>query len=509
MDVRRLTAAEKGKGAISEPYQAPRKARVRVPEPANSYLLQKHSLTLIGRVTNASVQKVWSLLPFFTEKWATETRPVGSDLGQGMFQFQFEKEEDLLSILEKRPYRYAKWMVIVERWNPTTAPDFPSLIPFWIKVQGLPVHLWTEPTIKCIGEDLGIYEEAEITSLTARMRVQVNGRLPLIMNSVVEFPNGDEVIATLVYEGLDKHCTYCKRLDHEARECLKAKAEKREQAEPPEEGRKSNKQPELSIGQNDQRQSFYGKSISHRRGDSERPSPYDRTRTYLARERQYGGHKNLESRSHRDTNTRRADDRNLQWRRRPEGKQGDIGRSSNSSAFHTNQREQQRSPQAKTGWRREQNIREPSFTTPQGHSRIDREESSASKGAHRDSARGTPLQIPHEELPKEAMEEAIEELRGVMNQYTAVADPTESAARRERYRQAEVLGEIEETAAQMVRSKLALQVTPQTTPESPKRIPALLRLGPSPPHESEETSTSNYNSQGKQRGKEYTCKLAR
>ncbi|KAH0928022.1 hypothetical protein HID58_020278 [Brassica napus] len=107
------------------------------------------------------------------------------------------------------------------------------------------------------------------------------------------------------------------------------------------------------------------------------------------------------------------------------------------------------------------------------------------------------------------MEEAIEELRGVMNQYTAVADPTESAARRERYRQAEVLGEIEETAAQMVRSKLALQVTPQTTPESPKRIPALLRLGPSPPHESEETSTSNYNSQGKQRGKEYTCKLAR
>ena len=158
MDNRRLSAAEKGKALVSEPYQAPRKARVRVPEPANAYLLQKHSLTLIGRVTNPSIQKVWSLLPFFAERWATETRFVGADLGQGMFQFQFEKEEDLLTILDKRPYHYAKWMVIVERWNPTMAPDFPSLIPFWIKVQGLPVHLWTEATIKAIGEDIGIYE---------------------------------------------------------------------------------------------------------------------------------------------------------------------------------------------------------------------------------------------------------------------------------------------------------------------------------------------------------------
>ncbi|KAJ4901607.1 hypothetical protein Rs2_15558 [Raphanus sativus] len=180
MEDRRLSAAEKGKSVVSEPYQAPRKARVRVPEPENHFLLQKHSLTLIGRVTNPSTQKIWSLLPFFAEKWATETRPIGSDLGQGMFQFQFEKEEDLLTVLAKRPYQYARWMVIVERWNPTMAPDFPSLIPFWIKVQGIHVHLWTETTIKTIGEDIGIYEEAEITSLSARMRVQINGRLPLI-----------------------------------------------------------------------------------------------------------------------------------------------------------------------------------------------------------------------------------------------------------------------------------------------------------------------------------------
>ncbi|CAF2297288.1 unnamed protein product [Brassica napus] len=60
------------------------------------------------------------------------------------------------------------------------------------------------------------------------MRVHVNGLLPLITTSVVEFPNGDEVNTTLVYERLDKHCTKCLRLDHELKECLVARAEAKE-----------------------------------------------------------------------------------------------------------------------------------------------------------------------------------------------------------------------------------------------------------------------------------------
>ena len=118
-------------------------------------------------------------------------------------------------------------MVILQHWEPTVSPNFPSLIPFWVKVQGLPVHLCTEPTIKCIGENIGLYEKAEITPLTARMRVHIDGMLPLIKESVVEYPNGDEVTTSLVYERLDKHCTKCYRLDYELKECLVARAEAR------------------------------------------------------------------------------------------------------------------------------------------------------------------------------------------------------------------------------------------------------------------------------------------
>ncbi|RID66694.1 hypothetical protein BRARA_D01815 [Brassica rapa] len=400
MSNRRFSAMEKGKGTVTEPYQAPRKARVQVQVPDNSYLIQKHSLTLIGKVTNPTAQKVWALLPVLTERWSSGSRPIGSDLGQGMFQFQFSCEADLLEVLDKRPYLYAKWMLIVQRWEPSIAPDFPNLIPFWIKVQGIPLHLWTEEIIRSIGQDIGVYEEAEISTLTVRMRVQINGRLPLIKSSILELDNGEEVSATLVYEKLDKHCTYCHRLDHESRDCLKAKAEKREALALTNTNRTDKSQSASSPGRNLPIQQ-QRRSTSHsgtEKNQLRMPPPPSR---YL---------------SHED---------NLE----------------------------------KTG---------------------QREESSASKAGHPHSARGTPLRKDYPEPPREAIAEAMGEIRDVMNQYTLCADPSESAARRERLRRAEEKGDFEEAAVQMARTSLATKTTTlaeDIVVDNAERIPALLRLG--------------------------------
>ncbi|KAG5377087.1 hypothetical protein IGI04_041683, partial [Brassica rapa subsp. trilocularis] len=54
---RRLSSAEKGKGLDFEHQEPARATRVKVPLPDNSDLLRKHSLTLIGRVTNKTAQK--------------------------------------------------------------------------------------------------------------------------------------------------------------------------------------------------------------------------------------------------------------------------------------------------------------------------------------------------------------------------------------------------------------------------------------------------------------------
>ncbi|KAL0864051.1 hypothetical protein Bca101_043169 [Brassica carinata] len=273
---RRLSALEKGNRLELEKHEAPRTARVRAQEIENPKLLFRHLLSIIGRVTNLSAQKVSNLISSFTDLWVTERKTVGADLGNGTFLFQFDLESDLLSVLEKQPYNYGRWMVILQRWEPTISPNFPSLIPFWIKVRGIPLHLWTEGTIRSIADDLGVYDTIEIPSLSVRMRVHVNGRLPLIKTYTVEYPNGDEITATLVYEKLERHCSTCFRLDHEVRDCLEAKHQKKAQVAM-EETRKA-----LSHSQNQNNQdeaSSYNKDktfhfTATRRQEEYRPLPY-------------------------------------------------------------------------------------------------------------------------------------------------------------------------------------------------------------------------------------------
>lgn len=68
-----------------------------------------------------------------------------------------------------------------------------------------------------------------------------------------------------------------------------------------------------------------------------------------------------------------------------------------------------------------------------------------------------------------------------MNQYSACADPTESAARRERVRQAEERGELEEAVVSLAWSTLEVQRLehPENcSQKTPERLPALQRIGP-------------------------------
>ncbi|KAH0916989.1 hypothetical protein HID58_024649 [Brassica napus] len=185
-----------------------------------------------------------------------------------------------------------------------------------------------------------------------------------------------------------------------------------------------------------------------------------------------------------NTNPRRSEDRNYQWRQISDKRAMERERSSHTSAFRAAQRNNSQPPRFEIPQTTDPSARVGRLPSPPILPRIDREESSASKGGHVSTDRGIPLRLPIDDLPTDAMEEALGEVRGFMNQYASVADPTESAARMERYRQAEELGEFEETAAHMVRAKLASQATPpmeRTATPSPKRTSAILRLGPPPP----------------------------
>ena len=355
----------------------------------------------------------------------------------------------------------------------------PKSNPFWIKVQGIPLHFWTEDIIRLIGQDIRVYEKAEITTLVVRMRVHINGRLPLIKSSVLELSNGEDITASLVYEKLDKHCTYCQRLDHENRDCLKAKADKREALI-------------IAVSMADKSQSASSPG-RHPQGNQQR-----RTNSYTVPEKSEENWNNIKDREDCYSQRSRCDDYHKQGTGNAKVGYGKNieERTSLRKRFHPyqHQRDEYHAPSRyhqprnmiyrETQRSSQDPLRMPPPPPPveRNERRADgyREESSASKVAQPISARGTPLRNGQLELPREVVDEALGELREAMTQYTLCTDPTESAARKERMRKAEEEGDFEETAIQMARTALATKAATfeKDRPiESAERIPALLRLG--------------------------------
>lgn len=489
---RRLTYEEKGKGLQSKP-EAPRTGRLRVPEFDNTELIRKHELTLIGRTTNPKIQRIWSLIPFLSDLWKTKTRPVGSDLGQGLFQFQFASQEDMQMVHANRPYHFARWMIILQKWEPSIDPSFPSVIPFWIKVQGVPLHLWNEAILRGIGEDLGAYESCEILPGTIKLRTHINGLLPLIKEYTLELARGEEITATLVYEKLEKHCENCLLLSHEKEDCPAIRRE-REERDKIEKAGKEFSAKSGQIRRNDlarydrkneePRRTFQGssgalpqRSLSvmgkDREDDRRRPD-----RTSAGR---YGSR----------FSSGRTEDSNYQLRNYPrdnrrEGRWIETGRRFQHSSHSKERelsREEDRGSSYRSACRRTSRDDERSLVdAPRGRD-LEGPLGPLRTGVERVGP-SEPSGPSTGKIPEEVMKEARDELRDAMIQYTSCADPTESAARIERLKRAEELGEADETTEQIARRIMKDQLPPPmsaTTEAVPARIPAVQRLGPAAP----------------------------
>lgn len=212
----RYSQADKRKW-VSGPSKAPRRPPIKIPEIDNKALIEEHKFTLIGRVTNPSVQKTRALVDFFLQHWKVDGAITGRDLGPHLFQFKFDSEEDLQSILNQSPYHFKRWMMILQRWEPIVSDFFPALLPFWITIHGLPLHYWNDKAIETIGEELGPVDKVDVDR--GRIRVWVNGLRPLEMFLDISLPSGDIKQVELEYEDLEKHCFLCYSLSHDKDNC--------------------------------------------------------------------------------------------------------------------------------------------------------------------------------------------------------------------------------------------------------------------------------------------------
>ncbi|KAL0889994.1 hypothetical protein Bca101_013977 [Brassica carinata] len=214
----RYSRSEKGKWQ-APPSPPAKRPPVRIPDGDFNDLIAANKLTVIGRVTNPNLQKPRSVVDFMPQVWGLEGRVTGRALGLDKFQFKFESEADLAIVLEKGPYHYKRWMLLLQRWEPSVSEHFPSTIAFWVRFHGIPLHLWSDKTFDTIGEQWGKITDRAASD--AKIRVEFNGLQPLEMTVDVQLPTDEVIEVEVEYIKIEKHCFTCFSLFHEESDCPK------------------------------------------------------------------------------------------------------------------------------------------------------------------------------------------------------------------------------------------------------------------------------------------------
>ncbi|CAF1724826.1 unnamed protein product [Brassica napus] len=157
----------------------------------------------------ASLPKIWKL----------EETVVGTDLGFGKFQFDFETVEDMEGVLKNQPFHFDYWMLALARWQPKKSLLYPSEIPFGFESLS-PVEFKTEATFESIGDAIGRTVTVDLDH--SRVQVVVDAFKELCFETTIdfnggEFYDGEEAPVSLRYEKLFGYCQVCGSLCHKGR----------------------------------------------------------------------------------------------------------------------------------------------------------------------------------------------------------------------------------------------------------------------------------------------------
>ncbi|CAN7029900.1 unnamed protein product, partial [Brassica oleracea var. botrytis] len=192
---------------------------IKLTEQDDTQVIKEFRMSLIGKVLNLKKQNVKKLLQTMPTQWGLQDRITANDLGKGKFLFNFTTEEDLMYILQKGPFHYNYCMFVLVRWEPVVHDDYSWIIPFWVQLYGLPLHLWTVTNLRNIGSRIGHVDVDSIELTEGRMRIEVDSRRPLMFIRKVESPDAEEVTIEIKYDILFKHCTTCGLMSHEKGYC--------------------------------------------------------------------------------------------------------------------------------------------------------------------------------------------------------------------------------------------------------------------------------------------------
>lgn len=200
-----------------EPLTLPDSPRFRV--------IDESERSLLGRLLNPDCQSMARMIDYMPTAWRVYGRVRGIALSRERFQFVFQREEDLQTVLNDRPWSYNYWTMVLERWTPKPPQDFLQHMDIWIRMRNIPAVFFTAETMHKLASEVGKVEviaydpKVSHTKDYIRALVRFDTNKPAKATRKLNVPEGGTVTIEFDYEKIHKRCFHCLRLTHEKIKC--------------------------------------------------------------------------------------------------------------------------------------------------------------------------------------------------------------------------------------------------------------------------------------------------
>lgn len=112
----------------------------------------------MGRLLNPDCQSTSRMIEYMPTAWRVYGRVRGIVLSGDRFQFIFQREEDLQTVLKDRPWSYNHWAMLLERWTASPPDDFLTTMSVWIRIRHIPANHFTTKTMYKLASKVGVVD---------------------------------------------------------------------------------------------------------------------------------------------------------------------------------------------------------------------------------------------------------------------------------------------------------------------------------------------------------------
>ncbi|KAL0705843.1 hypothetical protein Bca4012_072268 [Brassica carinata] len=208
-------------GAMSIEDEAP----LVLPDSPQFTVCDENATSLLGRLLNPDFQSMARMIDYMPTAWRVYGRVRGIALSRDRFQFIFQREEDLQTVLKDRPWSYNHWTIVLERWTASPQENFLGSLEIWIRMRNIPVNHFTSSTMYMLAKEIGKVEEIAFDPKVSHFKDYVRAKITFNVDNPVKayrelsILSGGTVKIEYEYEKIHKRCFHCLRLTHEKIKC--------------------------------------------------------------------------------------------------------------------------------------------------------------------------------------------------------------------------------------------------------------------------------------------------